>query len=1420
MKKLIISILFLFIGLMVNAQWSSITNVNNQVNGETDEQTFPKVISDMNGGTIIVWEDERSGTSDIYAQRLNEHGIKQWTATGVPICTAVGNQTEPKIISDNAGGAIIVWPDVRSFWRHDVYAQRIDGNGNVLWNPDGNAVATGDSTQWEPTITTDGANGAIIAWMDKTYDIDYDVYAQRMDANGNAVWTANGIPIKNSAAEQAGVDITTDMNGGAYICWGDYVDAPWYTDLFAQRVDANGNLLWNINGEIICDATGYQTFGMARSDSAGGAYFTWSDSRFAAGQYDVFIQRVTPAGTILWTNNGIQIRAGTNSGLLRSAENDGQGGIIAAWEDTRSGWSYYDPYTQRIDSTGAIAWTAGGMQVDHVFSGNPQLQMTTDGTGGAIYVWKEGSNANIYAQRVDANGNIAWATPNVTVCNANLSQWLPSLAMDYTGGAVVVWQDYRSGPNDIYAQRLRLDGTLGGTNQMSAISTVTHTSCYGASDGEVVISMTGGYGTLTYSWTSGSTDTIASNLPAGSHTVTVTDSIGYQYIATYTVNEPAEIIPNAVVTDASCNGTTDGAIDVTVANGFPPFTYSWDSGPTTEDINGLTAGTYTITVTDTAGCTGSGAIVVAEPPAINITYIATESNGSNGSIDITVSGGQGNSYTYAWSNSSTTEDISGLAVGTYTVTVTDTAGCTEILGILVPAEATAQPYFERVYGVDREKGAQVIAVDSNYVIAGYTRSFGGGNYDGLLMKVDFYGDTIWAKAFGGSNLDRFESVAMTPDSGFIAAGITFGGNGGTDIFVVRTDASGNLLWSRFIGGNDTDDAIKVEVTTDGNYAILGQSGDIGLTTHDIWLIKLDDNGNDIWTKTYSTPGTNMGEDFTVTSDGGFIVVGRSDIGPYSANIAMLRLDTNGDTLWTKGFSGPVHDWAGNVRETQDGGFVFTGHGSSFSTSNYDTYIVRTDAQGDTLWTRAFGSSDVGSHYSEGLICTDDGGFLIGGHTIGYGHPQWMGSLMKLDANGNWEWVKFYGDDDGYDQFYDVIPNIDGGYVAVGMTLSYGPGFENIYFVKTTENGDSDCNQWDIQPDLVKYAPFEISSGMNLSSGYQSTNPGQIVADAHITPEVLCNGFFYSCNMAVNLNINQLTSGCDGSAQINLSGGIGPFVFDWQPSGQTTANAAGLCAGVHTITITDSLGCTFVDSILITTCSVTGALTATNEYGSCDGSATATPSGGIAPYSYQWSPSGQTTATATNLCAGNYTVTITDSVGCVFIDSVVVNLCNLAGTLNATHTTSCSGTATASITGGTSPFTYSWLPTSQTTATATALCPGMHIVTITDANGCVFTDSIEVFNITSNLVDHPNADLHIFPNPAAEMLFIQLELKEATSVNIQLIAENGALVYQRKLAMQEGKNSYEMKLKEVAAGTYFLQVYSDTFTYKKNVIIVK
>lgn len=178
------------------AQWSTGPTFDNVMSQAASDQQRPTIISDGAGGVIITWEDARSGKADIYAQRINANGVGQWTANGVAISTEVGDQQKPTITGDGVGGAIITWEDTRS-GNVDIYAQRINANGVVQWTANGMAISTAAGDQHGPTITSDGAGGAIITWYDNRNGTA-ELYAQRIDANGVIQWTANGMAISTA----------------------------------------------------------------------------------------------------------------------------------------------------------------------------------------------------------------------------------------------------------------------------------------------------------------------------------------------------------------------------------------------------------------------------------------------------------------------------------------------------------------------------------------------------------------------------------------------------------------------------------------------------------------------------------------------------------------------------------------------------------------------------------------------------------------------------------------------------------------------------------------------------------------------------------------------------------------------------------------------------------------------------------------------------------------------------------------------------------------------------------------------------------------------------------------------------------------------------------------------------------------------
>jgi hypothetical protein len=247
----------------------------------------------------VTWQDERdyfTTGADIYAKRLDDSGNALWVADGVSLCVATNAQWSPEIVSDGSGGAIVTWPDQRDNGTtgNDIYAQRVDGNGNALWVTGGVSlcVATGD--QYNPQIVYDGSGGAIVTWKDERGSDD-DIYAQRVDGNGNTLWVADGVSLCVTSNAQWNPRIVSDGSGGAIVTWNDQRDSD--DDIYAQRVDGSGNALWYANGVTICVASNIQSDHQIASDGYWGAIVTWEDYRDGATTgYDIYAQRVGGVG--------------------------------------------------------------------------------------------------------------------------------------------------------------------------------------------------------------------------------------------------------------------------------------------------------------------------------------------------------------------------------------------------------------------------------------------------------------------------------------------------------------------------------------------------------------------------------------------------------------------------------------------------------------------------------------------------------------------------------------------------------------------------------------------------------------------------------------------------------------------------------------------------------------------------------------------------------------------------------------------------------------------------------------------------------------------------------------------------------------------------------------------------------------------
>jgi len=365
------------------------------------------------------------------------------------------------------------------------------------------------------------------------------------------------------------------------------------------------------------------------------------------------------------------------------------------------------------------------------------------------------------------------------------------------------------------------------------------------------------------------------------------------------------------------------------------------------------------------------------------------------------------------------------------------------------AQEPGDTLWTRTYGgtnIDRGRSVQQ-TTDGGYIIAGDTKSFGAGGYDCYLVKTDADGDTLWTHTYGGTGTDYAYSVQQTTDGGYIIAGYTNSfGAGNYDVYLVKTDANGDTVWTRTYGGAAAEYAYSVDQTSDGGYIITGYTASFGAGGNDVYLVKTDADGDTLWTRTYGGSGGDRGRSVQQTTDGGYIICGDTEsFGAGDYDVYLVKTDANGDTTWTRTHGGADSDHGYSVQQTTDDGYIVTGYTNSFGAGSDDAYLVRTDANGDALWTRSYGGSDY--DYGTSVQQTTDGGYIIAGDTESFGAGSVDVYLVKTDADGDTVWTRAYGGT-AWDQGYCIRQAADdGGYIVAAFTKSFGAGNYDVWLLK-------------------------------------------------------------------------------------------------------------------------------------------------------------------------------------------------------------------------------------------------------------------------------------------------------------------------------------------------------------------------------------
>jgi hypothetical protein len=436
----------------------------------------PSIISDGGTGSIVTWHG--GAGSDIFAQRVLASGAPAtgWPASGpLTVCSATGLQEFPVAVGDGAGGALIFWQDARNGNNYDVFAQHLDASGQIVstatsnWGPNGLSIVGATGNQYSPVVVSDGHGGAIIAWQDGRAGAgNYDIYAQRVDGDGNLLWTLSGVPVCVAANDQINPAIIADGAGGAYVAWQDYRKGNEY-DLYLQHLTSTGAVSagWTADGVVACRATNSQYYPALAADGSGGVYMAWQDFRSGSDNH-IYAQHFTSGGSLStgWTADGIPVCQASYSQYYPVVSDDGSGGAFVAWQDARSGAANH-VYAQHFASSSPM-WVNDGIAITSSPNGQFSPQIVRDGGTGAFIAWydaRSGTN-DIYLQQVDGRGNLntGWDREGLAACVAPNSQQYPTIVASGGGSAILSWQDLRSGSQAtaaIYAQQAQGTATAG-----------------------------------------------------------------------------------------------------------------------------------------------------------------------------------------------------------------------------------------------------------------------------------------------------------------------------------------------------------------------------------------------------------------------------------------------------------------------------------------------------------------------------------------------------------------------------------------------------------------------------------------------------------------------------------------------------------------------------------------------------------------------------------------------------------------------------------------------------------------------------------------------------------------------------------------------------------------------------------------------
>jgi hypothetical protein len=556
-----------------------------------------------------------------------------------------------------------------------------------------------------------------------------------------------------------------------------------------------------------------------------------------------------------------------------------------------------------------------------------------------------------------------------------------------------------------------------------------------------------------------------------------------------------------------------------------------------------------------------------------------------------------------------------------------------ILLFLNATVSKTQITFNKNYGGFNTETAYRVEIceDKGYIVAGYTRSMGQGYASMYLLRTNKYGEVLWEKAYGGNLVEKAYAVAITPGGSFVAVGSTTSfGQGQEDIYIVKVDKDGNKVWEKTFGGIGSEEAWDIRYTNDGGFIISGFTNSWGAQFFDAFLLKIDADGNEQWKKLYGGGSFDAGFCVRQTNDGGYAVLGQThSYGEGNGSFYFFKTDSEGNVQWEKTYGGQAPDEGRYFQLTNDGGYILTGKTESKGAGDEDIYVLKVDNEGNLQWEKTYGGDkkDTGKSVEP----TSDGGYIITSSSRSFNWiVPWIW-IIKTDANGEVQWTKRYGNWD-HDHGHHILPTDDGGYIATGHNTLGNDKLEDIYLMKLDSNGDwnpeaKDASIAIVSPNdddcareaqkLMVYvknygnkAITEIPITLNINGDInhqisqtfsQSLFPGegQILtfdetinttggANATIDAEVNVSGDVYSNNNYTSKNVNiksaqapEISLGDNISTEnpVELDAGSGFADYKWSTN-ETTQKITVSSSDKYWVRVIDNNGCRASDTIIV------------------------------------------------------------------------------------------------------------------------------------------------------------------------------------------------------------------------------------------------